>query len=151
MMSNSEAILRVIKERRETRDRLMIESLIPLLTPLRKILDNWVDGEFKDLEDEISHVHDFAPRDSASERINRFRIEVEKIRNGQLPNALKELDELIKYINQKKFKSAEEATRILQEKIAPIISVVFNLTTARERLDGMADMIYLPPPPPPSH
>jgi len=64
-----------------------------------------------------------------------------------LPKALKELDELIECIQQQKFESAEEATKILKDKTAPIISVVFNLSGARERLDGMADMIIELPSP----
>ena len=146
-MSGSEVILEAIKARRETRDRIMLQNLLPILDQLRKTVDTQIDGEFKDLEDEISHVHDFALRDSASERINKFRIEVERIRNDQLPKALKELDELIECIQQQKFESAEEATKILKDKTAPIISVVFNLSGARERLDGMADMIIELPSP----
>lgn len=144
VLSNSDIILDAIRQRRETRDRIMLQNLIPILGQLRQTVDTWIDGEFKDLEDEISHVHSFASRDSASKRINRFRKELSQIRNDQLPNALRELDELIEYIKQQKFKSAEEATTMLQKKLAPIISVIFNLSKARERLDGMADMIPLP-------
>ena len=143
-MSNSEAILEAIKQRREVRDRLMLQNLIPILRELRRIVNTWIDGEFKDLEDEVSHVDRFAPRDSASRRISRFLRELRQIRNDQLPKALKELDELIEYIKQQKFESAEEATEILNKKVSPIISVVFSLSRARERLDGMADMITLP-------
>jgi len=143
-MSSSEAILEIIKQRREVRDRLMLQNLLPILSELRRIVNTWVDGEFKDLEEEVSHVDSFATRDSASRRISRFLKELRKIRNNQLPKALKELDELIKYIKQQKFESAEEATEMLNKKVSPIISVVFNLSRARERLDSMADMITLP-------
>jgi len=102
-MSNSEAILEAIKAKRETRDRIMLQNFMPILNQLRKTVDTWVDEEFKDLEDEISHVDNFAPTDSASERINRFRIEVTKIRNEQLPKALKDLDKLIDFLKQPKF------------------------------------------------
>ena len=147
-MSDSEAILEAIKQRRETRDRIMLQNLMPILNQLRQTVDTWIDGEFKDLEDEISHVDNFAVRDSASERINRFMTELRQIRNVQLPKALKDLDELINFIKEQKFESAEEATKILREKVSPIVSIIFNLSGARERLDGMAEMIYIPPPPP---
>lgn len=143
-MSDSEVILEAIRQRRETRDRIMLQNLIPILNQLRQTVDTWIDGEFKDLEDEISHVDNFAPSDGASERINRFRMELGRIRNEELPEALRELDELIEYIKEQKFKSAEEATDILDKKVRPVISVVFSLSTARDRLDGMADMIPLP-------
>jgi len=145
-MSSSEAILEAIRQRRETRDRVMLQNLLPVLEQLRIMVNTWVDEEFTDLEEEISHVDNFSPRDSASERIGRFRTELNKIRNDQLPKALRELEELIEYIKQQKFKSAEEATKILEKKIWPILTVVYNLTKAREKLDGMADMIPLPPP-----
>jgi len=145
-MSSSEAILEAIRQRRETRDRLMLQHSIPLVRQLREVVQDWVDGEFRDLEDMIVQLDCSAPRTSASERINRFRVELSKIRSEQLPSALKELDELIEYIQQKKFETAEEATETLKAKVAPILLVVFNLTKARERLDGMADMI--PPPEP---
>ncbi len=146
-MSSSETILKAIKEKREMRDRIMLQNLMPILNQLRKTVDTWVDEEFKDLEDEISHVDNFAPTDSASERINRFRIEVTKIRNEQLPKALKELDKLIDFIKQPKFESAETAVDMLKEKLAPIVSIIFGLNKARERLDGMADMIIEMPVP----
>jgi len=141
MTSTSESILEAIKARRETRDRIMLQNLMPILNQLRTTVDTWIDGEFKDLEDEITHVDNFAPRDSASERVSRFRMELIKIRNDELPKALKELDKLIEYIEQGKFDSVEEATGLLRTKIIPILVVVFGLSKARERLDGMADMI----------
>ena len=151
-MSRSEAILEAIRQRRETRDRIMLQNLMPILRQLRETVDRWVDNEFKDFEDEISHVDRFAPTDSASERISRFMTELTQIRNEQLPKALKELDELIEKIQQQSFKSAEEATNLLRDNVYPIISIVFNLTKARERLDGMADMIpIIELPSPPSH
>ena len=144
MSSDSEAILEAIRQRRETRDRIMLQNLIPILSQLRQTVDTWIDGEFKDLEDEISHVDSFVIRDRASERISAFRTDLSKIREDQLPEALKELDTLIEHIKQQKFKTAEEASNELNEKVEPIISVVFSLSKARERLDGMADMIPLP-------
>ena len=116
---------------------------MPILRQLRQTVDTWVDDEFKDFEDEVSHVDSHAPTDSASERISRFMTKLTQIRNEQLPKALKELDELIEAIHQQRFKSAEEATEMLRNNIYPIISIVFDLIKARERLDGMADMIPL--------
>ena len=148
-MSNSEAILEAIRQRRETRDRIMFQNLLPVLNQLRQTVDTWIDGEFKDLEDEISHVDNFAPTtDRASVRIDRFRRELGQIRNEQLPKALESLDELIDDIKQKRFDTAESATSMLKDKIAPIISVIFSLSEARDRLDGMADMIIIPLPEP---
>jgi hypothetical protein len=72
MMSDSEAILEGIRYRRETRDRIMLQNLISILNQLRQTADNWIDDEFRDLEDEISHLDIFAVRDSASERIIRL-------------------------------------------------------------------------------
>ena len=70
MMSDSEAILEGIRYRRETRDRIMLQNLIPILNQLRQTVDTWIDYEFRCLEDEISHLDSFAVRDSASERIS---------------------------------------------------------------------------------
>ena len=140
-MMDSEATLEAIRQRRETRDRIMLQNLLPILNQLRVTVDTWIDSEFKDLEDEISHVDNFAPRDSASERIDRFRRELREIRNDKLPKALKQLDELINSIKQQKIESAEEATAMLRKDIPPILFVIFSLGKARERLDGMADMI----------
>ena len=117
---------------------------------MRKTVDTWIDEEFKDLEEEISHVDNFATRDSASERINRFIAEVASIRKDKLPRAIKQLDELVNFIKRGKFKSAKETMDMLKQKLTPILVVAFNLSDARERLDGMADMIpiiELPPPP----
>jgi hypothetical protein len=87
-----------------------------------------------------------APRESASERIDRFRLEINQIRSEQLPEAMKELDCLIDEIKIKKFKTAEDSIEMLKAKIPPILVVMWNLFKARERLDGMADMIPVPEP-----
>ena len=145
-MSNSEATLEAIRARRETRDRLILQLSLPILEQLKKIVQEWIDGEFTDLEDLISQVDSFAPRDSASERINRYRIRLSQIRNDQLPKALRELDNLIDYIKTQSFATAEEATQTLKQKINPILSVVFALSRERDNLDGMADMIHIPRP-----
>jgi len=65
-VSGSEAILEGIRQRREERDRIMLQNLIPILSQLRQTVDTWVDGEFRDLEAEVSHVDGFVVRDSAS-------------------------------------------------------------------------------------
>jgi len=149
-MSSPDAFLEAIKRSRETRDRIMLQNAIPVLNQLRIMVNTWVDDEFKDFEDEIKQVDCSAPRESATERIKRFRIELNTIRNEQLPQALRELDNLIELINQHRFETAEDAIEMLKEKVPPILIVMFNLTKARERLDGMADMIYVPPPEPQS-
>jgi hypothetical protein len=143
-MSSPDAVLEAIKRSRETRDRIMLQNAIPLLNQLRIMVNTWVDDEFKDFENEIEQVDCSAPRESATERINRFRMELNTIRNQQLPQALRELDSLIELINQQRFETAEDAIEMLKEKMPPILIVMFNLTKARERLDGMADMIPLP-------
>jgi glutamyl-tRNA reductase len=143
-MSNSETILEGIRQRRETRDRLLFQHSIPILEQLRNVVNSWVDGEFHDLEDELSHVDDFAVRDRASETISRFRTNITRIRNEELPQALKDLDELIEFIKEQKYESAQHATQTLSEKIRPILSVIFSLTSARNHLDSMADMIPIP-------
>lgn len=151
-MSDSEVIIEIIRQRRETRDRIMFQNLIPILSQLRQTVDTWIDDEFNDLEDEISHLGNVAPTDNASKRITRYEKDVTQIRSEQMPKALKQLDELIRYIKQQKFKSSEEATEMLKKKLPPIISVVFSLNKARERLDSMAEMIPLPSTlPSPSH
>jgi hypothetical protein len=147
-MSSPDTTLEAIRQRRETRDRLVLQHSIPLLEHLKNMVQDWIDGEFRDLEDLILQVDYFASRDSASDRINRFRVELSQIRSDKLPKATKELDELIDYIKSKSFESAEETARLLGRKIQPIISVVFELTRARDRLDGMADMIQIPVPTP---
>jgi len=147
-MSDSEVMLEAIRQRRETRDRIMLQNLIPILNQLRQTVDTWIDGEFKDLEEQISQVDNFAVRDRASERISRFRTEITQIRNDELPKALKQLDELIDFIKEGKFESAKEAVDMLKDNLEPILSIAFDLNQARERLDGMADMIpiiELPP------
>jgi len=140
-MSNSEAILEAIRQRRETRDRLLFQHSIPILEQLRNVVNSWIDGEFHDLEDELSHVDDFTVRDRASERISRFRTDITRIRNEELPQALKNLDELIEFIKGQKYESAQHATQTLSKKISPILSVIFGLASARNNLDSMADMI----------
>jgi hypothetical protein len=136
--------LEAIQQRRETRDRLLFQHSIPILEQLRNVVNSWIDGEFHDLEDELSHVDDFTVRDRASDRISRFRTNITRIRNEELPQALKNLDELIEFIKGQKYESAQHATQTLSEKINPILSVIFNLTCARDNLDGMADMIPIP-------
>ncbi len=143
-MSNSEAILEAIHQRRETRDRLLFQHSIPILEQLRNVVNSWIDGEFHDLEDELSHVDDFAVRDRASERIVKFRADITRIRNEELPQALKSLDELIEFIKGQQFESARHATQTLTQKTSPIISVIFGLLNARYNLDSMADMIPIP-------
>jgi hypothetical protein len=143
-MSEREAILDAIRERRGTRDRIMFENLIiPTVNNLRQTVDSWVDGEFKDLEDEISHVDNFAPTDSATKRLDGFRKELLEIRNNQLPKASKQLDDLVEYIKQQKYESVSQIISMLNEKLTPILIVMSNLIKARERLDGMAEMIPL--------
>ena len=71
-MSDSEAILEGIRYRRETRDRIMLQNLLPILNQLRQTVDTWIDYEFRDLEDEISHLDSFAVGDNASKRISRL-------------------------------------------------------------------------------
>jgi hypothetical protein len=143
-MSNPEAVLESIWQRRETRDRLLLQHSIPILEQLRNVVHSWIDGEFKDLEDELSNVDEFTVRDRASERIGKFRTQLTKIRNEELPSAMRELEELIGIIKKQEFESAHQATEILSKKINPIVSVIFNLSSARDKLDGMADMIPLP-------
>lgn len=151
-MSDSETSLEGIRQRRKTRDRVMLQGLIPVLDQLRQTVNTWIDEEFKDIEEEILHVDSFARRDSASERISRFQTEVASIHNDELPKALKQLDELIDFIKKGKFKSAKKAMDMLKQKLGPILKVAFDLINARERLDGMADMIpIIEIPPPPSH
>jgi hypothetical protein len=122
----------------------MLQNAIPVLNQLRDMINTWIDNEFKDFEDEIEQVDCSAPRESATERINRFRAELNTIRNEQLPQALRELNLLIDQIVQQRFKSAEEAIAMMREKMLPILVVMWNLIKARERLDGMADMIPVP-------
>jgi hypothetical protein len=143
-MSSSEVVLEAIWQRRETRDRLLFQHSIPILEQLRSVVNSWIDGEFQDLEDELSHVDDFTVRDRASERIARFRTELAAIRNEELPKALKELDELVEFIKQQKFESSQHATQTLSRKTTPILSVIFSLISARNNLDSMADMIPIP-------
>lgn len=145
-MSSPEAVLEAVRQRRETRDRVMLQDAIPILDNLRDMVNRWVDDEFKDFEDEIKQLDCSAPRESATERINRFRIEIEQIRNSQLPQALTELNSLIEQIKQQSFKSAEEAIQMLKEKMPPMLIVMWNLIKAREGLDGMAVMIPIPEP-----
>jgi hypothetical protein len=122
----------------------MLQNAIPVLDQLRNMVNTWIDDEFKDFEDEIEQVDCSAPRESATERIERFRIEINQIRNQQLPQAMTELNSLIEQIKQQSFKSAEEAIQMLKEKVPPILIVMWSLIKARERLDGMADMIPIP-------
>jgi hypothetical protein len=140
-MSNPETTLEAVKRSRETRDRIMLQNAITVFSQLRDMVNTWIDNEFKDFEDEIEQVDCSAPRESATERIDRFRIELTAIRSEQLPRAMKELDCLIEEIKQQSFSSAEEAIGMIREKVPPILIVMWNLIKARERLDGMADMI----------
>lgn len=139
-MSSPEAIMEAIKQRREARDRIMLQDAIPVLDNLKNMVNRWVDDEFKDFEDEIEQVDDSAPREAAIERISRFRTELATIRNEQLHDALIGLDELVESIKQK-FDTADSAIAMLVQKVPPILRVMWNLFKARENLDSMADMI----------
>jgi hypothetical protein len=145
-MSSPETILEAIKRSREVRDRIMLQNAIPVLDNLRNMVNTWIDDEFKDFTEEIDQVDCSAPRESASHRIDRFRVEINQIRNNQLPQAMKELDCLVEGLKQQNFKSAEDAIEMLKAKIPPILIVMWDLFKARERLDGMADMIPIPEP-----
>ncbi len=122
----------------------MLQNAIPVLDNLRNMVNTWIDDEFKDFTEEIEQVDCSVPRESASKRIDRFRVEINQIHNKELPQAMKELDCLIEDIKQQNFKSAEDAIEMLKAKIPPILIVMWNLFKARERLDGMADMIPIP-------
>ena len=143
MMSNGEETCKTIKAKRETRDRIMLQHSIPMLEHLRDTVQNWIDGEFRDLEEEMLHVDSHAPSTRASERINGYRIELSQIRSEYLPKAITELNELIEYVKEQRFASAEDAIETLKSKVASVLGVMFALTKARERLDGMADMIEI--------
>ena len=145
-MSTPETTLEAIKRSREVRDRIMLQNLIPVLDSLRTMVNTWIDDEFKDFTEEIEQVDCSAPRESASERIDKFRLEINQISGEQLPQAMKELDCLIDEIKEKKFKTADDAIEMLKAKVPPILVVMWNLFKARERLDGMADMISIPAP-----
>jgi hypothetical protein len=148
MSRDMEPALEAIRARREVRDRMTLQHSIPLMEQLRNMVQEWIDGEFKDLEDLIGQVDSFAPSESASNRINKYRIELSQIRSAQLPNAIRDLNELIDYVKKQEFESVEEATRLLGQKISSILSVISGLGRARDRLDGMADMIQIPLPTP---
>lgn len=62
-----------------------------MLDQLRNMVNTWIDDEFKDFEDKTEQVDCSASRESATERINRFRGELTTIRNEQLPRAMTEL------------------------------------------------------------
>jgi hypothetical protein len=145
-MSTIETVLEAIKRSREQRDTLMLQNAIPVLEQLRHMVNTWINLEFKDFEEEIKEVDCSAPRESAIERITRFKAEMNQIHNEQLPLALKELDSLVEEIKQHTFKTAEDSIAELKEKATPILVVMWNLIKARERLDGMADMIPIPEP-----
>jgi len=133
--------MEAIRQRREARDRIMLQDAIPVLDNLRNMVNRWVEDEFRDSEDEIEQVDDSAPRQAATERINRFRTELATIRNEQLHDAMIGLDELIESIKQKKFDTVDSAITMLVQKVPPILRVIWNLFQARQNLDSMADMI----------
>jgi chromosome segregation ATPase len=145
-MSTPETILEAIKRSREQRDTIMLQDAIPVLEQLRNMVKRWIDHEFKDFEEEIRQVDHSAPRQSAIDRIEKFRTEIEQIRTEQLPSATKELDSLVEEIKQQSFNTVEDAIEKLKQKIPPILVVMWNLIKARERLDGMAEMIPIPKP-----
>jgi len=124
----------------------MLQNAVPVLEQLRQMVNTWIDHEFKDFEEEMKEVDCSAPRQSAIARIERFKTEINQIRNEQLPSAMKELNSLIDEIKQHSFKTAEESIEKLKQKAPPILIVMWNLIKARERLDGMADMIPVPEP-----
>jgi hypothetical protein len=145
-MNTIETILESIKRSREERDTIMLQNAVPVLEQLRQMVNTWIDHEFKDFEEEMKEVDCSAPRQSAIARIERFKTEINQIRNEQLPSAMKELNSLIDEIKQHSFKTAEESIEKLKQKAPPILIVMWNLIKARERLDGMADMIPVPEP-----
>jgi hypothetical protein len=143
-MSASETLLDSIRERREIRDRILFRNiLMSAIKQLRQTLDTWVDAEFHDLDSEIELIDRFATR-SASERISNFKTQLSHIQNEDLPSALKQLDELIGYIEKQEYTSTEEFMNMVKHKLESIVSVIVNVYGIRPLLDGMADMIPLP-------
>ena len=145
-MKTVEIVLESIKRSREERDTIMLQNAIPVLEQLKHMVSTWIDYEFKDFDEEMKQVDCSAPTQSAISRIQRFRIEVDQIRNEQLPGAMKELNSLIDEIKQHSFRTAEDSIEKLKQSAPPILVVMWNLIKARERLDGMADMIPIPEP-----
>jgi len=144
-MSNLETILDRIKAGRETRDRILFQNiLMASIKQLRLNLDTWVDEEFRDLDNEIGRIDRSAVTRSASERIARVRTDLSHIRSEDLPNSLKQLDELIAYIEKQEYASGEEFMNMVKHKLESIVSVIINVYGIRSLLDGMADMIPLP-------
>lgn len=146
-MSNLETTSDRIKAGRETRDRILFQNiLMASIKQLRQNLDTWVDEEFHDLDNEIDLIDRSAVTRSASERIAKFRTDLIHIRNEDLPNALKQLDELITYIEKQEYVSGEEFMNAVKDKLGFIVSVIINVYGIRSILDGMADMIPMPIP-----
>lgn len=125
---------------RENRDHMMLEQLLPILIQFHQVMDVWMSAEFKGLEGEILHVESLCRSETSKKRIDALKIELKQIKEDHAATALQRFDELIDSIKRGRFKSPEEATAMLEERFAPVLSLIFSLRKARERLDLMSDM-----------
>lgn len=136
--------LSAIRARRGERDEWMLSQiLIPLSKSLKDSFFRWADGELNDLRKEIELLDTIALA-TAKERINQFGKELLTIEKETLQNALKNLQNLIEYIEKETGKTPKEVIEQFSNNIELALKISSRLTFIRSTLDSMVDMIPQP-------
>lgn len=133
--------LSAIRARQGERDEWMLSQiLIPLSKNLKDSFFRWVDGELNDLRQKIELLDTIASA-TAKERVSQFGKELLTIEKETLPNALKDLQNLIDYIGKETEKTPKEVIEQFSNNIKLAIEMSSHLINIRLTLDSMADMI----------
>lgn len=144
METNFFSQLSAIRARRGERDEWMLSQiLIPVSKNLKDSFFRWVDGELNDLRQEIELLDTIASA-TAKERVNQFGKELSTIETETLQNALKNLQNLIEYIEKETEKTPKEVIEKFSNYIELAIKTSSRLIFIRLALDSMADMIPQP-------
>jgi hypothetical protein len=133
--------LSAIRARQGERDEWMLSQiLIPVSKNLKDSFFRWVDGELSDLRQKIELLDTIASA-TAKERVSQFGKELLTIEKETLPNALKNLQNLIDYIEKETEKTPKEVIEQFSNNIKLAIEISSHLISIRLTLDSMADMI----------
>jgi hypothetical protein len=149
METNFFAQLSAIRARREERDEWLVSQiLIPVSKNLKESFFRWVDGELNDLKGEIGLLDTIVVAMhsgiSARERITKSRTELSNIETKALQEALDRLQQLIDYIEEESEKTPKDVIEKFKKNVEPALGIVSRLSSIRQTLDSMADMIPQP-------
>jgi len=150
METNFFAQLNAIRARRGERDEwLLSQILIPVSKNLKESFFRWIDGELNDLKGEIGLLDTIVAAMhagiSARERITQSRTELSSIETKGVKEALDGLQELIDYIKEESEKAPKDVIEKFRKNVEPALRIVSRLSSIRQTLDSMADMIPQPP------